>query len=274
MKKKIKSSSKGRLGRRLLALLACALILMGIYWGVQRLRTLWVAPCYITNAAEQIILEGAEYVPADTVLSLCGLTNGVNLAECARHFDEMRERVLSRIPNLESISFTRRFPNDLLVRVVERKPVARMRVRSSSKRIGYVVDKEGIVFLRIPGTQMLPEIWEATATPKGKSLEGRARAALDLVLACQSSELEKLNLHAVDSTSPDYLLISFGAARTDRAKVDWEGRGEATGKAHAALVRTLTQLKQAVETRLGERAVMWNATIPNRIFADTKEPIQ
>lgn len=274
MKKKIKSSSKGRFGKRLLAVAAIGLILMGLYWGFQRLNDLWTAPCYITNAAEQIVLEGTEYVPGDSILSICGLTNGVNLAECARQFEDMRKRVLERIPNLRDITLTRHYPNHLLIKVSERKPVARLKTRTKPRRIGYVVDEDGVVFLRIPNTQMLPEIWEATPTPKGKTLEGRSAAALDLVMACRDRELEKLGLSAVDATSPDYLLISFGESRTDRAKVDWEGRGQPTEKARKALRQTLKYLKQAVDTRLGERAVMWNATIPNRIFADTKEPIQ
>lgn len=275
MKKRNKSSANSsRLGLRFAALLAIGLLLAGLYWCLSRLHDLWIESAQITNVAEQITLTGNDYVPSDAILSTCGLTNGANLARLSGDFEEIRTRVLTRLPNLRDISFVRHLPNRLDVKVTVREPIARMRARSAPKRTGRVVDEDGVVFLRIPRTQLLPEIIEETPTLKGNALEGRTRAALDLVLACREPELEKLSLRAVDATSPDYLLITFGTTHYDRAKVDWEGRGEATEKARKTLQKTLLHLKQAVDTRLGDRAVMWNATIPNRIFADTKEPIQ
>ncbi|HBO99122.1 MAG TPA: hypothetical protein DD637_04725 [Verrucomicrobia bacterium] len=275
MRKSSKASKpSSRIGLRLAALLGIAGFLGGAVWGVVRLRDLWLAPCRVTDSAEQIVLEGNEYVPADAILGACGLTNGVNLARLAPDFAKIRLRLLARIPNLRDVSFTHRHPNRLEVRVAEREPVARMNLRGGPRRTGRVVDAEGVVFLRTPGTQLLPEIWEPSATPKGKQLDGRSRAALDVVNACRDPELEKLNLRAVDAAPFDYLVISFGSARCDRAKVDWEGRGQATEKARKALRKTLLQLKQAYDTHLGERAVMWNATVPDRVFANTMEPIQ
>lgn len=275
MRKTGKSSPAAkRVRRRLFALLGLLILLGGLAWGVVRLHALWIAPCTLTDVAEQISLEGNEYVPSDTILSACGLANGVNLAEYARRFEQVRARVLARIPNLRTLDFTRYFPNQLDIRVSERTPLARLGQRGGTKRTGRVVDEEGVVFLRTSGTQLLPAILEPTPTPKGKILDERARAALDLVVACRDPELEKLNLQAVDATPKDYLLITFGTHRYNRAKIDWEGCGQPTEKARKALRTALLQLKQAVDTHLGERVLMWNATIPNRVFADTQEPIR
>ncbi len=276
MRKKAKSSTNSsRIALRLTALLAIVILLAGLYWCIARLREVWIESARITNASEQILLTGNEDIPSDAILYTCGLTNGANLAQLAGDFENIRTRLLKRLPNIRDISFIRHLPNRLEVNVAIREPVARIKARTGAKRAtGRVVDKEGVVFLRVPRTQLLPEIIEETATAKGQALEGRARAALDLVLACREGELEKLNLRAVDATSPDHLLITFGTSHYDRAKIDWEGCGEATEKARKALNKTLLHLKQAVDSKLGDRAVMWNATIPNRVFADTKEPIQ
>lgn len=275
MRKRTRTSdNSSRIGLRLAALLALGLLIAGLYWCFTHLQSLWIESAQLTNVAEQVTLTGNDYVPSDAILNTCGLTNGANLARLSGDFEAIRARVLKRLPNLRNISFVRHLPSRLEVKVTIREPIARLRARTGSKRTGRVVDEEGVVFLRIPHTQLLPEIIEEVPTAKGSALEGRARTALDLVLACHEGELEKLNLRAVDATSPDYLLITFGTAHYDRAKVDWEGRGEATEKARKALNKTLLHLKHAVDTKLGDRAVMWNATIPNRIFADTKEPIQ
>jgi len=46
-----------------------------------------------------------------------------------------------------------------------------------------------------------------------------------------------------------------------------------TPASRASLIRQLTHLRDAIRTRVGEGAVIWNATdfsYPGRIYADTK----
>ena len=46
-----------------------------------------------------------------------------------------------------------------------------------------------------------------------------------------------------------------------------------TPASQADLRSRLTQLRDAIRSRVATTAVIWNATIPNRIFADTQEAL-
>ena len=107
------------------------------------------------------------------------------------------------------------------------------------------------------------------------ALDGRARAALRFVAACQDPAFQELGILEADVAYPDWLFatINTGTSYT-QLKLAWDGMDEPeTPESHASLIRQLTHLRDAIRTRIGDGAVIWNATdfsYPGRIYADTK----
>ena len=142
---------------------------------------------------------------------------------------------------------------------------------------GKVVDVDGVVFLCSRGTRLLPVLREASepGTSIGHRLDGRARAALRFVAACQDPAFQELGILEADVAYPDWLFatINTGTSYT-QLKLAWDGMDEPeTPESHASLLRQLTHLRDAIRTRIGDGAVIWNATdfsYPGRIYADTK----
>jgi hypothetical protein len=208
-------------------------------------------------------------VKPDIIAENLGLRKGVNLA----HIDlaRKREEILKKIPTLKSLSITRISPGSVRIVAEEREPVARMGIRGVRRVTGRVVDLDGMVFLCQRGTYHLPTISEprAPGTRVGSRIAGRASAALALIEACQSPEFQELGVQDIDISRPDYLFVTLGDY--SRLKIAWEGMdAEPTEKSRAVLRRRLEQLLRTVRSRVGTGTKIWNATIENKIFADTQ----
>lgn len=260
------------------ALIIASLILLtaGTIAAYKELKKLWIEQFVIKDMAEQVSITSGKMVKADVLAENFGLRNGMNLALI--DFDKKRRDVLKKIPNLKSISVVRRLPGKVTIVAEERVPVARMNIRASRSDSGRVVDSEGVVFLCSRGTRMLPIIREASApgTSPGKSLEGRAAAALLLIELSRDPEFQELGILEVDTSKQDFLTATLGGDYST-AKIAWEGMDSPTPAAKADLSRRLKQLLAAIRSRVGHGAVTWNATDltnPERIYADTKNTIQ
>jgi hypothetical protein len=96
-----------------------------------------------------------------------------------------------------------------------------------------------------------------------------------LVKLFQTETFADLDLVSVDTTRNDYLfaMIQNGTDYV-RAKIAWDGMTEASERGTPAMTKTLENLRSALRSRIGEKAVLWVALSPNRIYADTQEPIQ
>ena len=95
--------------------------------------------------------------------------------------------------------------------------------------------------------------------------------ALRLVEACREPELLELGLLEVDTSKHDFLVATLG--NYSKVKILWEEMDESTPVARQDLVVRLTLLRDTIRSRIAPNAVIWNATIPNRIFADTQETL-
>ena len=257
-----------------LAIAAVAAIAVGGLLGYDKLRSIWLEQCVVRDMESQVLINAGTMVKADVIAEGFGLKVGANLALI--DFDEKRKALLKKIPNLRSISVSRRLPDKVLIATEERVPVARMEVRGSKTTTGRVADGEGVVFLCQRGTRLLPVIREsaATATPTGHRLSGRTRAAMELIEAARDRDFQELGILEVDATSPDFLLATLGA-NYSKLKIAWEGMdGHPTAASRASLKRQLSHLTSAMRSKLGDDAVVWNATDfskPGRIYADNKD---
>ena len=257
----------------IIALVALAAIATGVLLGYEKLRSLWLEQCVISDINEQVEIVAGTMVKADVIAGEFGLKNGANLALI--DFDERRKAILEKIPNLKAVSIARRMPDKVTIVTEERVPIARMNIHGSRQISGRVADSEGVVFMCQRGTRLLPVVREPVApgTQPGHRLTGRARAALELVETCRDGEFQELGILEVDSSSPDYLLATLGT-NYSKLKIAWEGMdNESTPASRTSLKRQLKHLVQAIRSKIGEDAVVWNATDfskPGRIYADTK----
>ncbi len=259
--------------RRSLAWIIGLLLLIAAGVGVslvyQKLHTLWIEQCRITDVAAQVTVQTGDYVKRDTILVLFGLKKGANLAQI--NFRQKHREVLERVPNIRELKIQRHLPNRVTILVEEREPIARMNIIGATRPSGRVVDAEGVVFDRQANTSLLPIIYEGkTFTKKGQTLSGRASAALELVKLCQTREFLSLGVLSVDTTHKDHLIATLG--NYSRAKIAWPEMDDAQMDSTAILSPLLTKLKEAIRTG-GSAVKVWTVTHPTRIVGDTKDPI-
>ena len=99
-----------------LLLLIVAAGLTGLALGFDALRGIWRDQCRITDPELDVVItnnkdqdEQRRMVLPEIITFHFGLTNGANLATIP--FAELREKLLSRIPNIRDLKIERRLPN-------------------------------------------------------------------------------------------------------------------------------------------------------------------
>ena len=264
-----KIEHKGRFGLLVAGVVLLGAVALGVAVGYDKVRDLYLEQCVVTDMSAQVRITAGNMVKADVIAENLGLRKGANLALI--DFTTKRKELLEKVPNLLSIQISRHLPDKVSVVAEERTPVARMGIRGQKKETGRVVDTEGMVFVWQRGTQTLPVIREAQApgTPKGYRIKGRMLAALRLIEACREPELLELGILEVDASKHDFLVATLG--NYSRLKICWDGMDESTPASRADLDQRLMNLRNAIRAQMTRSTVIWNATIPNRIFADTQE---
>ena len=254
----------------IVGLLTTLAVVAGIVLGFNKLQSIYHEQFVVEDFSEQVSITSGKMVKADVLAESLGIRRGANLAEI--DFREKRREVLHRIPTLRDVTIVRRQPGGITIRASERTPVVRLNVVGGKTSTGRVADADGIAFDCARGTQSLPTIREKRMhlTPAGHPLKGRVRAALDLVLASREAEFSDLVILEVDTTKTDFLVATLGDY--SRAKISWEEMDDSTPASRAALNVRLSGLVKAVRSRCdGLKAVIWNATLPDYVFADTQD---
>lgn len=249
-------------------LIALSIFGLGKAYGV--LKEIYLEQCQIVNIDEQINLTAGKMVHADTIKEALGLKVGANLALI--DFKERRKELLKKAPNLRNIFITRHLPDKVTIETEERVPIARINLKGRKSPSGIVVDSDGVVFSWARGTGLLPMIRESEAplSAPGQVLSGRALAALRVIEACQDGDLRELGIQEIDISKPDYLLVTL--SNYSRAKIAWDSMKDVDSfDSRRSMLKQLTLLSQAISSRVGEDAVLWNATdTSGRIYADLK----
>jgi cell division protein FtsQ len=174
------------LGRILRWSLIGLVILAPLAYGTFRLiRYLRDSPRFEIRSARDVVVEGDQYVSPDEVMNALGLPStdaryGVNIFRLS--LDEMRSRVES-ISWVKSATLTRAFPHRLIVRLVERTPVAFVNVGGQVK----LVDGDGMILEKPEhGTFAFPVIEGLEAA--SDTTDRRARMALFQTFQRQMSD--------------------------------------------------------------------------------------
>jgi len=244
-----------------LALLAT--VAAGLLVAFGALRGIWREQCRITDPELNVVItnnkdEQRRMVHPEIVTLWFGLTNGANLATIP--FAELREKLLSRIPNIHDIKIERRLPNRVTIDVFERDPAVRVAPLKGKADSGLVADLEGVVFRFSSNVSALPVIREAATpgTAPGKRLSGMSAAALRLIEASASPELAGFAVLEVDTSHTDYLFATLGDY--SRAKIAWNHMLDDTRASRDSLQRQLKFLSQAIATRMITQPTTWDAT--------------
>jgi hypothetical protein len=247
-----------------------AAVMIAVVVGFEKLRGIWLEQCIVHDLSEQVSVTSGKMVKGDVITGEFGLTNGANLALI--DFRRRREEILRKIPNLRSITVSRRLPDKVVITTEERTPIARLNLRDRKATTGKVVDSDGVVFICQRGTQILPVIKESKpGSAPGAKLSGRALAALRLIEVCREAEYTELAIQEVDISKRDYLLATLG--NYSRAKIAWESFDREDAGSKKDIERQVSMLLKAIRTRIPNGTVIWNATdtsSPGRVYADTK----
>lgn len=264
---------RGRFHGPAAAILLAAVVAaaVGVKFGYDALRELYIEQSVISDLSAQIEITTGKMVPAGTVAEELGLKCGANLAEI--DFSAKSQELLAKVPNLRTIRISRLLPDRVVVTAEERLPIARMGIRGIKTVTGKVVDSEGVVFICQRGTQTLPVIREpqSPGVKKGDQVAGRVLAALRLVEACREPEFLELGVLEVDTSKRDFLVATLG--NYSKVKICWNEMDESSANARKDLLSRLTMLRDAIRSKVTPDTVVWNATMPGEIFADTQEKL-
>ena len=253
-----------------------AAIVAGFSLAFGALRGIWREQCRITDPELNVVItsnkdEQRRMVHPEIVTLWFGLTNGANLATIP--FAELREKLLSRIPNIHDMKIERRLPNRVTIDVFERDPAVRVAPAKGKVDTGLVADLEGVVFRFSSNVSALPVIREAQSpgTAPGKRLVGMPAAALRLIEATAAPELAGFSVLEVDTSHADYLLATLGDY--SRAKIAWDHMLDDTRASRDSLQRQLKFLSQAIATRMITQPTTWDATdFGKPVYIHAKDP--
>ena len=242
-------------------------------WGLIECGTALQAICneqcrVVDPDLDVVVVTPGKMVQPDVVTLHFGLTNGANLAEI--DFAALRDKLLSRVPNIRDIAIERRLPNRVTIEVKEREPIARVVGAAKNSPSGLMVDAEGMIFRFARSAAAFPVVRAADdmkAAP-GERLTGRSAAALRLLEVAAQPEFLSLNVQEANAAFKDYVLVTLG--NYSRAKVAWDHMDEDTHVSRESLRRQLKRLAQALATGLVSPTTTWIATdygTPGRVYA-------
>ena len=127
------------------ALVGGGLVCWGLSIGFFALREIWREQFIVQNSAiDVVVTSSGKNVKPETIIYCFGLTNGANLATIP--YEELRQSLIARIPNIHDITIMRRLPRRVTIDVREREPAVRIVPPKGSPDSGLVADYDNVVF--------------------------------------------------------------------------------------------------------------------------------
>ena len=191
---------------------------------------------------KHIEVSAGEAVPRQQLKHYLGLREGAPFFDpekglFANDLAKRQERILKASPALLALAISRSSSNTISVVSTERTPLAKFESATSP----LVIDREGVVFVRSRGTELLPIIkgYPRKALSPGLRITSHRMvdAALELLetLNAGESELRRGFLVSVDVSKIDYLYCEFTDGRHLRLR--WgDDTGLRTAKGHKMLI--------------------------------------
>lgn len=270
--------SRPKSAKEILVLLVMVLVCaaaIGSLFAYKKLRDCWIEQCVIDDPQLQVLVESTgKMIKAETIREGFDLhRKGANL--WTTDFAVKRKEMLDKYHTIRDITITKRLPSKVTIFVTEREPIARINLQGAKQESFLVADSEGVAFKYARNTGALPVIRvpSSPGLPKsGERMTGNMLAALRLIEAAQEPEFQELGILEIYTGKTDFLWTTLG--NYQRAKIAWEGMEAPSDATRENMVRTLRNLRDAINARLTGNNVIWNATESGKIYADTKEPIK
>lgn len=245
-----------------LMIMSSVVVLALSMWGMWALLNAYYfrSSLFVLNdLRDDVTITTGKTLTPDLVCEFLGLKKGINLQSVK--IDRKRRELLEKAPNIRDVKIERSLPNKLSITITEREPIARVGMGPN----GRVIDGEGVVFVRYPGTGGLPLVKGAAEFAElkpGERLCENGLAAIRLIDNTLRPDC-KLRLYAVDTAKPDYLMLTFSDYR--QAKFAWEGMSDEQKDTREAMQRQLDNLANAMNNEIGRGFRMWDATLPRPV---------
>lgn len=229
-----------------------------------------------------------ETVPPDMLLGWLGIERDAPLFDKGRGFAEndLRRRldkVVNGSPTLASLSITREFTGKVVVRAVERIPVARLGNRSlgidrdgnvfDSRRTKGLVSIEGTLPMSLEaGSRVVPstlDISRDAVSARGRSIPSSMIVAALRLIDCLDGKSTHIPLSAIRSINVengDYLKLTFKDGRV--AKIAWDCmKSSVETDGREFLISQVNGLYSTMTSPAGRNARTIDATIRGRAYA-------
>lgn len=242
--------------RLMLGLAAAALavfLLAGVVSGVNY---------YLMHSGQFVLrhidVQAGDTITRELVCEYLKLQEGMPLFEV--DIGRRQQDFLRDAATIRSLSITRRLPDRITVRVIEREPLGRLARRP------FAVDADGTIFVRYLGMESLPCIsgYRDGLVVPGARVDGLALAALELFEVLKNNPLP-LPIVDVDVSRGDYLACTMSDQR--RVKLAWKHLGEHDARSQRFLLAQLKGLATAMNSERGQGRASWDATIQGRAYA-------
>jgi len=247
---------------------AFALAAAAVYWGGRELfRQYYFSPhsrFALTDVRRNVEVNAGTLLSPAIIYELLGLADGMN--QFSLDIKNTRQAMVTRAPNIKDLTIVRTLPDKMSIAIIERTPIARV----DSEEDGWVVDEEGVPFIRYAGTSHLPIIKGADLPAQmqtGKRVHGMTMAAVRVVKSMRRPKV-KQQLLEVTVVKEDYLLLTMSDHR--QAKFAWNDMAvEKSGIEQKAQELRMQdhydQLELRMESKVGKICLMWDARVPGRI---------
>ena len=174
-----KTDNKAKILKILVIVLSIFLVLEAVIYTV-------VMPCL---SSAKITFVGLNSISQEEILSQCGISESVSWM----NFDTAGfANKLSTNYAIENVTVEKKFPDQILVKVTERKPVCFSLVNLNGKTVPIQIDKNGVVFSvgegMISNSMPLVTGMEVSVISEGVTVPQKYRALLD-----QINEISNIN---------------------------------------------------------------------------------
>lgn len=218
---------------------------------------------------ERIEVKAGEAVPSAILLDHLRMHEGMPVLDprdglFAGDLGRRQEKILRAAPALASLSISRSPSNVLHVVATERAPLARM-----GTTFNYVIDRDGVVFVRHRGIEGLPVITGAgmSVRPGERLTSSRTLSSAIELLRCLEeggSDLPKGSIAVIDVSKIDYVKCEFADGRV--AKFAWRYMGGG-GRGRPWLVAQLNGYMSTIQSPRSRGCRYFDLTIPGHCYA-------
>jgi len=218
----------------------------------------------LTDVRRNVEVHAGKLLNPSIIYQMLNLRDGANQFQLP--IDKTRQMLLAREPNIKDLTIVRQLPDRMTITIIERTPIARV----DTPEGGWVVDDEGVPFVRYVGTGNLPLIKGVDLPAQiqgGTRVHGMAMAAVRVVKAMRRPNV-KQRLDELLVVNEDYLFLTVSGHR--QVRFAWPGMAAEKSEAELRasgfeMQEHYDQLELRMLSPVGLTCPLWDARVPGRI---------